>query len=214
MPRPASRSSDIAHTATRCAPAGQVTAFNALCSSPAPVEKQLKASDREPEYQAQSGASAHVNQDAGIAADGASKEHDNRTVLEISALGHHDRCSPFAGCFQDGSSVFIDANPEQSVPAGVSPPGMYGVPDTCEISDSNAARPNMEITLTTSVALIQSQWQASLLITFSLLTWMKASLQQRNNQIETVLKRQKGRLAEHFIPRDAAMLCTTDILGK
>jgi hypothetical protein len=36
-----------------------------------------------------------------------------------------------------------DASPEQSVPAGESPPGMYGVPDTCEISDSNAARPNM-----------------------------------------------------------------------
>jgi hypothetical protein len=50
-----------------------------------------------------------------------------------------------------------DASPEQSVPAGVSPPGMYGVPDTCAISDINAARANIGSTLTGSIALTQSQ---------------------------------------------------------
>lgn len=32
-----------------------------------------------------------------------------------------------------------DASPEQSVPAGESPPGIYGVPETCPINDINVA---------------------------------------------------------------------------
>jgi len=49
---------------------------------------------------------------------------------------------PNAG-LPDATLATHEARPEQSVPAGVSPPGMYGVPDTCAISDNNAARPNI-----------------------------------------------------------------------
>ena len=44
-----------------------------------------------------------------------------------------------------------EARPEQSVPAGVSPPGTYGVPETCVTSDIKAARANMLKTVTTIV---------------------------------------------------------------
>jgi hypothetical protein len=49
---------------------------------------------------------------------------------------------PYAGR-PDATLATQEANPEQSVPAGVSPPGMYGVPDTCAISDIKAARANI-----------------------------------------------------------------------
>jgi hypothetical protein len=61
----------------------------------------------------------------------------------------------------DATLATHDASPEQSVPAGVSPPGMYGVPDTCVISDIKAARANMGKTLTTDLSFAQSLWWVS-----------------------------------------------------
>ena len=66
-----------------------------------------------------------------------------------------------------------DASPEQSVPAGVSPPGMYGVPDTCAISDINAARANIWTTLTGSNAHTESRRLSKAVahITFRAMMW-------------------------------------------
>ena len=78
-----------------------------------------------------------------------------------------------------------DASPEQSVPAGVSPPGMYGVPETCEISDMSAARANMEKTLTANIKLFESLCLGSLLIMFAQLELEKRLCFQANTKRDT-----------------------------
>lgn len=78
-----------------------------------------------------------------------------------------------------------DASPEQSVPAGVSPPGMYGVPDTCEISDIKAARANMGKTLTTLLSFIQNLCWSSLLKELALIGMVNLVSWQRVTVCET-----------------------------
>ena len=79
-----------------------------------------------------------------------------------------------------------DASPEQSVPAGVSPPGMYGVPDTCAISDINAARANIRTTLTELIARTQRQHLSKAVapITIRAIMWSRTLNFLRCNNME------------------------------
>jgi hypothetical protein len=83
-----------------------------------------------------------------------------------------------------------DASPEQSVPAGVSPPGMYGVPETCEISDMSAARANMKKTLTANLKLFETLCLGSLFIMFAQLENKNGLCFQRNTERDTYPQQQ------------------------